>query len=156
MWYKVEVRTKASKDVINRFPSLEELQEAVEYYIERGQGIVNFHTSMYEYTYDTMLNDYHRVDSNNVIGHIVHTLIENDKFYIIVDFSKEFDPEKNYICFYRSIMQANPKETDRTLHITNLFAVDLVTVLDSELKENLNLSEVTVADGNWWDVQGNQ
>lgn len=146
MWYKVEVVTKVSKAVPNRLPPVEELQEAFEHYIERGQGIVNIHRDRYEYHYDLMLNDYHKVDSNEVIGHIGHTILEGDKLYLAIDFNDKFDPNKKYVCFYRAIIQSIPEKQDYLLHISNLFAVDLVVISEKDVLSGFRTSEITPTD----------
>lgn len=151
MRYKVEVSSQkpynpldADSVAANRFPPLTEIKSELEQYIKDGQGLIILHKSLYEYRYDTRLTDYHRVDSIGTIGHIDSVVIENGKLFIIVEMNDNFVPDKKYICFYRSTMQSDPLSTDRTLHISHLFAVDLVTVLETELTDSITLSTIEV------------
>ena len=71
--------------------------------------------------------------SDRGIGHMLDVIVENDdKLYLIVEFNDTFNPEKDYICFYRANLESDPREQERTLKITNLFAIDLITIAESE------------------------
>lgn len=157
MLYKVELKTKMAPSVpVDRYPTLEEIKNAMEGYIHTGQGIVTLHRSFYEYRWDTELSDYLKVDSVETVGHIANVVNENnEKIFLLVDFNTAYEPTENYICFYRASMQSNPKDTDRRLHISNLFAVDLVTILEDEKTENMELSSIKLVEGlteEWWKI----
>lgn len=147
MRVKVEVKVPTDKGAIKRMPSNEEIKDALDHYCIGFNGVVIYHSSLYDYQFDTQGSDYHSVDSIVIIGHIESTLVEKDKVYSIIEVGDEktVEPilmENKYICFFRAQMQANPKSTDRTLHISNLFAVDMIHVLESEMTDSLELSEI--------------
>ena len=156
MLYKVELKTKQTSELPNRYPTLSETKDALEEYIHTGQGIVSLHRSFYDYHWDTELSDYLKVDSIETVGHITQVFIENEqKIFLLIDFNETFEPKDEYICFYRATMQPNPKEQDRRFHISNLFAVDLVTILESEKTENMELSSIKLVEGlteEWWKI----
>lgn len=135
--FKIELKNitelRKADGSVNRYPPVGELKKFLVMYMESGQGIVILHDSFYDYQYDTKLSSYHKVDSHNVIGHMLDVIVENDdKLYLIVEFNDTFNPEKDYICFYRANLESDPREQERTLKITNLFAIDLITIVESE------------------------
>lgn len=149
MRLKIEVQNSGSEDArrnhtITRLPSAEALKEAIENYIHTGNGAVILHSSLYDYRYDTKLADYHKVDSISIAGHIFEVTVENGIVYVNIELNDDININKKYICFYRATMESDPNLADRTLVITNLFSVDLITVLDSELSENTNLSSFEI------------
>ena len=119
--FKIELKNitelRKADGSVNRYPPVGELKKFLVMYMESGQGIVILHDSFYDYQYDTKLSSYHKVD---------------DKLYLIVEFNDTFNPEKDYICFYRANLESDPREQERTLKITNLFAIDLITIAESE------------------------
>jgi hypothetical protein len=148
---KIKVQTVGSNQTkgsysIKKLPTPEILKEALDNYIETGKGAVVLHSSLYDYRYDTKLSDYHNVDSISVAGHIKKTTIEDEEVYAFIELNDDVDANKRYICFYRATMQSDPAMDDRTLRITNLFAVDLIRVLDTELTDNTQLSSFEVVE----------
>lgn len=123
--YKVEIKTN---DSIKRMPDIREVKRAIDEYCVGFNGVVIHHNSYYDYNYDTSLKDYHVVDSNNIIGQVVSTVIEDGKLFGIMDLTDDFNSDRNYICFYRANMQS---QDSSRFEITNLFAVDLI-----EIKQN--------------------
>lgn len=118
---------------MGRYPNIYELKKFLESYIDLGQGIVILHDSFYDYKFDTKLSSYHTVDSSHVVGHVIKVLLEDEKIYLVIEFNETFNPEKHYICYYRANLESDPRLSDRTLKITNLFAIDLITIADSEM-----------------------
>lgn len=154
--YKVELRThftNATDVMSGRFPSFQELKNAIDGYMVTGQGIVVIHKSLFDYRYDTESADYHKVDSAGIVGHILDTIIINNsgeqKVYLIIEFNDSFSVDKHYILYYRATMQTDPTQKDHRLHFTNLFVVDLITVLDKELTDNIQLSSVEDYSTQW-------
>ena len=146
MRYKVEVLQITDKKLINRYPSLEDVKKAIDDYSEGFKGIVILHDTLYDYNYDTSGTNYHKVDSTFSIGHIESSVIEDNTLYIDIDVSKDLNLNKKYICFYRANMESMARLNDKTLSITDLFAVDLVIVADSEISENMRFSEISVIE----------
>ena len=146
--YKVSLLTPSKS---GRYPDLQELKEALDKYKIQGQGIVVQHSSLFDYRYDTESSDYHKVESAGTIGIMKDSLIEDEKIYLIIDFNNSFDENKKYILFYRATVQTNPGTSDHNLHFSNLFAIDLITVLDKEQDDMLstNLSSVVPYDDEW-------
>lgn len=144
--FKIELKNitelRKADGSINRYPPVGELKKFLVMYMESGQGIVILHDSFYDYQYDTKLSNYHKVDSHNVIGHIVDVLTDEneEKIYLIVEFNDTFNAKKEYICYYRANLESDPREKDRTLKITDLFAVDLITIAESEKETITELS----------------
>ncbi len=147
--YRLKLQAVSSSGAGDRLPSVSDLVTALEQYKELGQGVVIYHNSLYDYKYDTKLSDYTKVDSKQIVGHLLGEEIEDNQLFLIIEFNDTFDPERNCICFYRAIMESNPSSEDRRLKITNLFAIDYVAVLDSELTEYVTLSSMIPYREQW-------
>jgi len=150
--YLAELKTQmaSSGEIASRFPSIQELKDALDGYRIHGQGIVVNHSSLFDYRYDTESSDYHKVESAGTIGIMQSSIIIDDKIYLVIDFNENFDPEKNHILYYRATVQTNPQSQDHKLHFSNLFAIDLITVLDKEMTDTIQLSTIELYEDEWW------
>lgn len=146
--FRVELLTKASENS-SRLPIKEELVDALNKFKTTGQGLIVLHQSLYDYKYDTQLTGYKKVDSKTICGHLLRAELEDDKVYVIFEAN---EPDKligkNYICFYRAIMQTTVSDDDK-FHYENLFAIDLITIKDNEYLETLPVQTLTSYDEEW-------
>jgi hypothetical protein len=128
-------REVSEHTTVTRLPYAKDLKDAVDKYITTGQGVVVLHQSLYDYRYDTKLSDYHKVDSISIAGHVVASEVRGEKVFVTIELNDSVSTEKRYLCFYRAPMQSAPSMVDHTLMLTNLFSIDLITVLDKEVEE---------------------
>lgn len=118
-------------------------------YASGNKGMVLYHNSLYEYRYDTKLNNYHSVDSIVSIGNIADVQMIDGKVFIILDCINEMglDVNERYICFYRAVMEPGMRRPNiRRLQFTNLFAVDIIHINEDELTDKMELSIVEAFD----------
>lgn len=152
MMIKIELKTSMVNDPLNRIPSLEKIQSAMADYAQGFKGLVVLHESLYDYRYDTKTASYTRVDSNQVIGNIRNTEINNHKLYLIIDVNDSFIKnrrtvlDKHLICFFRSNMQSVPGSKSVTFDKLNIFAVDIIVVGDNETVTEDYLSEIVILE----------
>lgn len=152
MIIKIELKTNMVNDSLNRIPSLERIQSAINDYSEGFKGLVVLYESLYDYRYDTKNTSYTSVDSNQVIGNIRNTEINNDKLYLIIGVndsiikSRRAMLDKRLICFFRSNMQSIPGSKSATFDKLNVFAVDIIVVGDNETINNDYLSEIVILE----------
>ena len=143
MLYKVEVATfniigKSNK----RVPSSINIKNAIDKYIENHEGVIVYHETLYDYRYDLDGSGYHKINITKNFGNITECMVDDsDKVFIIINTLEPMNEDGNYICLYRANMQ--PNSVDRNLDITNLFAIDLINITDSELIDNLRLSKIS-------------
>lgn len=144
MIIKIELKTNMANDSIGRIPTLEKIQTALDKYSEGFKGVVVLHNSLYEYRYDTKNNLYSGVDSNQIIGNIRYTEVDNDKLYLFIEANDSFNVNNRFICFFRSNMQSAPGNRSAVFDDLNIFVVDIVTIGDNETVDDSRLSEVTI------------
>lgn len=149
MNYKIELKIPGINglDEYNRMPGLNDIKIALDKYSYGQKGIIILHDTMYAYKYDTQANtNYHNVDSRQVIGRVYDTIIDQDKIYIHVDVKTDMiDLNEQYICFFRAQMESETL-LNKQLKITNLFAIDLVHVLEQEKTEKMEFSTIENLD----------
>ena len=143
MKYKIELKTNIVNDGYKRMPSLEDIKLVIDKYSFGFKGIVLFHDSLYDYTFDTKLNNYHNVDSNMVIGNITKTIIEDNKLYLIVDCVKDLDLDEKYICTFRAKLKSSIKNDKFVFDSIEMISVDLIIVEKNVTVLEKDLSEIT-------------
>jgi hypothetical protein len=124
MKYKIELITQILTNASSVNIVLHSLKKCVDDYANGGRGVIVGHDSLSDYIYDTTANKYNQVDTRGVIGHVVESVIENGRFYIIADINDDIVLSDKLICFYRSNIKDN--------QYINFFAIDLITIEDKD------------------------
>lgn len=141
MLYKIELKT-ITNDTKNRMPTLNKVKQYIDDYADGNNGVIVYHTSFYEYRYDTRIAYYDHVDSHGIIGHVVSSMIEDEKLYIVADINENFVPEGQFICAYRAIMDSSVESNDIDFDQFHLFAIDLIHIAEDESMTIEKLSNV--------------
>lgn len=142
MNYKIELKMKFGNDDNDRIPSMELMKERFDKFSEGKQGVLIYHESFKDYSYDISGIGYDQVDKLGVIGTIQTTEIIDDTFYLNAELNKEINLDENHICFFRAHMKTSMDSTNTAFDMVDVFAVDLIRILDNEPINKVNLSKI--------------
>lgn len=146
MNYKIELKMKFGNDDNDRIPSMEIMKSRFDKFSEGKQGVIVYHESFKDYSYDISGKGYDQVDKLGIIGIIQSTEIVDGAIYLNVELNKEIDLDENHICFFRAHMKNGMNSSSTVFDVVDIFAVDLIRILDGEPISKVNLSKIKKCD----------